>query len=99
MSVLRESARGRECQVRIPGYCNHDNDTVVLAHMNGGGLALKNPDLFGSFACSSCHDALDGRVRVHAHDAVNVKLMFMEGIIRTQRIWLEEELINYGSHT
>ena len=28
---LRALARGRECQVRIPGICNRDPATTVLA--------------------------------------------------------------------
>ncbi|ECK2143415.1 DUF1364 domain-containing protein, partial [Salmonella enterica subsp. enterica serovar Enteritidis] len=32
MADLRKAARGRECQVRIPGYCNHNPETTVLAH-------------------------------------------------------------------
>jgi len=36
-----ESARGQECQVRIPGICSHDPETVVFAHLNGGGMGMK----------------------------------------------------------
>jgi len=80
MSKLRKSARGRECQVRIPGYCNHDNDTVILAHKNGGGMGMKSPDLHGAFCCSSCHDILDGRVRLYNYEADKIKVMLYEGI-------------------
>lgn len=29
---LTKAARGRECQVRIPGVCNGNPETTVLAH-------------------------------------------------------------------
>ena len=32
MVDLRKAARGQMCTVRIPGYCNHDPETSVLAH-------------------------------------------------------------------
>ncbi|EIZ8685769.1 DUF1364 family protein, partial [Shigella sonnei] len=31
MVDLRKAARGQMCTVRIPGYCNHDPETSVLA--------------------------------------------------------------------
>ena len=61
---LRTFAKGKDCQVRIPGVCNFDPATTVLAHIRRGGVAgvgQKPPDLCGVHACSSCHDALDGR--------------------------------------
>jgi hypothetical protein len=63
---LRKLAKGRECQVRIPLVCNHDDSTVVLAHFRRGGVAgtgQKPPDLCGAWACSACHDEIDGRTR------------------------------------
>lgn len=29
---LRKTARGRECQLRVPGVCNFNPETTVLAH-------------------------------------------------------------------
>lgn len=62
---LRKFARGKECQVRIPGYCNRDTATTVWAHLRHGGVAgagQKPPDLCGVIACSTCHDIIDGRI-------------------------------------
>ena len=96
MSVLRKSARGRDCQVRIPGMCNFDPTTVVLAHLNGGGMGTKKHDLFGAFCCSSCHDAIDGRTRTdYSHD--EMELMHRQGGERTLAIWLAEGLINVNA--
>lgn len=91
MSKLRQSAKGRECTVRIPNCCNHDNATVILAHLNGGGMGMKQPDMFGAFCCAACHDAVDRRSRTIPYE--DARLAHLEGIIRTQQIWLKEGLI------
>ena len=60
---LRQSARGEECTMRL-GCCNHDPATTVLAHLrlfSMAGMGAKPPDWCAVFACSACHDALDGR--------------------------------------
>lgn len=93
MGKLRKSARGRECQVRLPGVCNFNPETVVLAHLAGGGMGMKKPDLQGAFCCSSCHDVLDGRVRNNRFTMDELELMHREGIERTQAIWVEEGLV------
>jgi hypothetical protein len=77
--------------VRIPGVCNGDPATTVLAHLNGGGMGMKRPDTSGAWACSGCHDAVDGRNVSHMYSVVEVELMFLDGVIRTQ-----EQLIREG---
>lgn len=52
--------------VRIPGVCNGNTETTVLAHIRRGGVAgmgQKPPDTCGVWACNACHDVLDGRAR------------------------------------
>ncbi len=88
---LRDSARGQPCLVRLPGICNHDNSTTVLAHLNGGGAGTKHSDLMGAFACSSCHDEIDRRTMLCNADYV--KLAHMEGMARTQQYWLDVGLV------
>lgn len=82
---LRKYARGKPCMARIPGVCNHNPETTVLAHLNGGGMGMKQPDLLGAWCCSDCHDFCDGRIR-----ALNIKVepkesYLIEAIIRTQQ--------------
>lgn len=89
---LRDSARGQPCLVRIPGICNHDPATTVLAHLNGGGMGTKKSDLFGAFCCSDCHDVIDGRVKVD-YLRPFIELMHHEGVERTQQHWLDVGLI------
>lgn len=93
MSALRKSARGRECQVRIPNYCNFNPETTVLAHLNGGGMGRKRHDLFGAFCCSACHDVLDGRVKARRYSMDDIERMHLEGMARTQQIWIDEGLV------
>jgi len=93
---LRKEARGRNCMVRIPGVCNGNSETVVLAHLNskrlfGVGTGQKVPDMFGAWACSSCHDVLDRRVMAATvHPVWELSIMFYEGVFRTQNELLKE---------
>jgi hypothetical protein len=82
---IRKAAKGQDCQVRIPGICNFNPETTVLAHRPGGPLGGKNPDYQGAFCCSSCHDIVDGRVRTWK-DKITVTNYFYEGVFRTQEI-------------
>ena len=98
---LRASAEGRECQIRIPGVCNGNPETTVLCHLPGGGMGRKQPDLLGAWGCSACHDVVDGRVKVKRwalgdtspYCEQEIYVMFLEGVIRTQQIWLDEGLV------
>ena len=92
MSKLTKSAKGRDCQVRLPNICNFTPETTVLAHLGGAGMGCKHNDIFGAFACSNCHDAVDHRIKT-CLTKDDLKLAHMEGIQRTQQIWINEGLI------
>ena len=87
---LRKEARGRECQVREPGICNGDNSTTVLAHLNGAGMGMKHHDLFGAWACSNCHDLLDGRNHAKIYSRQHRELIHLQAMLRTQKALLSE---------
>ncbi|CNE24912.1 DUF1364 domain-containing protein [Yersinia enterocolitica] len=94
MANLRKEARGRECQVRLPGICNGNNETVVLAHYRLSGICgtgIKPPDLFGAWCCSACHDEIDRRT--HIMDVESAHLAHLEGMVRTQAILLSENKV------
>ena len=63
--------------IRLPGICNFNSETTVLAHVRQNtGIGQKAPDLLGAWACSACHAAVDSD-RSH-------RLDFLEAVIRTQ---------------
>ncbi|WBT56355.1 DUF1364 domain-containing protein [Kosakonia oryzendophytica] len=95
MADLRKEARSRECQIRIPGICNGNPETSVLAHYRLAGTCgtgIKPDDMQGAIACNCCHDAIDGRVKTeYSHD--ELRLMHAEGVMRTLAIWKKEGLV------
>jgi hypothetical protein len=83
---LRKEAKGRGCMVRIFGICNHNSETVVLAHIRiagVSGMGMKSPDLIGAWACSACHDELDGRTRRSGLTRDELRLAHYDGMART----------------
>jgi hypothetical protein len=89
---LRKAARGRECTIRVPGYCNWNPETSVLCHLNGAGMALKHDDRHAAIGCSSCHDVVDFRTKT-AYSRIEIELMHHQAVIRTQKIWIREGLM------
>ena len=91
---LRKLAQGRECLVRLPGICNHNRETVVLAHVRlagVSGMGVKADDLLGAYACSRCHDAIDRRDT--SLDRDYVRLAHLEGVIRTIAVLRREGVL------
>jgi hypothetical protein len=61
--VLRNSARGETCTLRLPG-CNENEANVFLCHLRffgWAGIAQKPHDFLAVFACQHCHDIVDRR--------------------------------------
>ena len=100
MSKLRKSARGEQCLVRIPGICNGNAETVILAHLpdgTGGKVGGKSHDLCSVYACSDCHDAIDGRALVSqlsAEERLLIRLYAYEGHMRTLNKFVEKGLVS-----
>ncbi len=93
---LRESARGRECTLRIPGHCNHDASTSVLAHapFGGRGIGVKASDAHAVIACAGCHDALDRRALLKVPEWELYECL-IRGLGETQAVWEKEGLVRY----
>lgn len=67
---LRNSAKGQMCTLRLDD-CNYNRETTVLAHIRMAGRAgagQKPNDYEACFACSSCHDVIDGRKKGYYTD-------------------------------
>ncbi|CAM2295379.1 DUF1364 domain-containing protein [Ralstonia mannitolilytica] len=65
MSKIRESARGEDCLVRIPGACTFDPAYTIWSHYRGlaggKGMGHKSDDLCGAYACTACDAVYDGQ--------------------------------------
>ncbi|HYD75756.1 MAG TPA: nuclease domain-containing protein [Ramlibacter sp.] len=85
--AIRDSARGEACAVRLIGVCNHNPETTVWSHYPGHagdrGMGTKSLDLAGCYACSACHDAVDGRTRYPGLDALALRLAWHEAHLRS----------------
>lgn len=91
------SAKGKPCQVRIPGVCKPapENETTIPAHINGGGMGMKQSNIHIAYCCSACHDWLD---RGWVHDKrseirADRDLLHLEAVIRTQIIMIEDGIL------
>lgn len=83
---LRNSAKGQPCAFCIPGVCNGDPSTTVLAHIRDEhkGLGNKANDISAAFACSACHDHYDQH-RMSREDELFFALRALQ---RTHEIWV-----------
>lgn len=85
-NAIRQSARGEACALRLD-CCNGDPETTVWAHLQffaWSGMAMKSNDLLGVYACSACHDSLDGRTTTDHWGFDDVLRAFGESITRLQ---------------
>jgi len=97
MSKITDSAKGQECQVRIPGVCSGEPSTVVWAHAigtaSGKGIGMKSPDILGAYACQKCHDAYDRRIQPKDLTYARIKECFNDGHMRSLRILIDKGLV------
>lgn len=90
---ITKSAEGEECQVRLPGICNFNNETTIFAHVGeGGGMGSKVADIHGAYCCSDCHKEIDGQT-MGMENRNLVELYSWHGVQRTQTILVIKELI------
>jgi hypothetical protein len=83
-----KSARGQSCTLRIPGVCNSNPETTVLAHVGRHGSAKRNHDDEAVFACSARHDAIDYRTNLFlAHDETE------QALLRKDRAYFIEQAL------
>ena len=90
LKKIRKSAEGQDCTVQSP-WCNHDPATTVLAHYHAPGhgtMGGKDDDTSAAYACSSCHDWLDGRFipKLGDHPWADKEHFWFRGVLRTFRL-------------
>lgn len=101
MSALTDYAKGKDCMIRVPGYCTFKVEETVACHvplMGYHGTGLKMPDLFIAFGCGTCHAIVDRSQHIDLDDAW-VRGLHLEGMIRTQAYILKHNpmlLANYA---
>lgn len=85
---IRKSAKGRRCTLRLPGICNHNPETTVLAHIHTkfSGMGCKSNDIHAFYCCSSCHSAYD------RHEVDNIDVL--GALVESQIIFYNEGLIS-----
>lgn len=94
MTDLRKLARGQPCRIRLPGICNGDPATTVLAHIKYGWYgSIKPPDIIGVHACSSCHDATDRRRRDVSNEEVD--LAVLRGLCEMLNWYVEQKIVRW----
>lgn len=83
---LTKAARGRDCQVRLPG-CPNNTETTVLAHYRLAGtcgVGIKPNNLQGAWCCDYCHSVCDGRIKApEGMTREDIRLAHAEGVMRT----------------
>ena len=91
---LTRHAKGQDCTVRIYPFCNFNPETTVFAHApsEDKGAGIKSPDWWGAYACSTCHDIVDGRMKVDVPKN-DIQSCFIDGVYRTMKIRIEEGVI------
>lgn len=94
MSKITQSARGKECKIRLFPYCNQDPETTVFCHAPSAhkGMGVKSPDWWGTYGCSVCHDIVDRRIRVDLTD-YEIDKNFFRAVFEFQAEAHEEGLI------
>lgn len=92
---ITKHAKGQECQVQIFPYCNQNPETTVFAHAwcEDKGVGIKSPDWFGAFACSACHDIIDGRHQINDMSLPEIHKAHLNGVYRTWKILIEDGII------
>jgi hypothetical protein len=93
---ITKAARGRDCQVRLPG-CPNNTETTVLAHYRLAGtcgVGIKPSSLQGAWADHYCHDVIDGRIPPpESLSRDEIRLYHAEGCFRTMDTLVREGVI------
>lgn len=90
---IRNSAKGEECALRFYQVCNGNPETTIFAHVgSAGGMGIKCGDNFGVYACSRCHDLIDGRIK-HPEGNYDFSEDVLRALEETQQKLIDKELM------
>jgi hypothetical protein len=93
---LRKLAAGKDCVVRLPGVCNGNPETTVLAHLKRGWCgSVKPPDICGVYACSACHDAIDGRRRFDEYTREQIDAILLRALCQQLAGYAKEGVVKW----
>lgn len=96
-TAIRKSAAGEQCTLRLPGVCNRDPATTILAHLRmfgAAGMGQKPADYAAVYACHACHDALDRRDMMTAGQCGMEDIL--RGLMETHRRLAAKGLLHMG---
>ena len=93
---LRKLAEGQECMLRLPGICNHNPETTVLAHIRNQwfGGSSKPPDICGIWACSACHDEMDNRTQI-IPDRAYLQWWILDALCRQLHWYFKQGIVKW----
>lgn len=98
---IRQSARGKDCQVRYVGICTRDPAHTIWSHarwgaqvgVGGKGMGTKSDDLAGAYACAACDAAFDQMLRAGDYTRQELDLDWMMGHLRSLAILQRDGLV------
>lgn len=98
---IRESARGKDCQVRYVGICTHDPAHTIWSHARWGaqlgeggrGMGTKADDLAGAYACGACDAAFDQMMNAGDYTREALDLDWCLGHLRSLGILQREDIV------
>ena len=94
---LRKLARGQECMVRLPGICNRNPETVVLAHVRNQWFSRgsKPLDICGVWACMACHDCIDAREKNSSLSRAELEAYVLDALCRQLHHYAKEGIVRW----
>ncbi len=97
MSKITASARGEDCQVRIPGVCTFDPEKTIWSHCRHGaagkGKSIKALDVAGAYACTACDACYDQMQGAKGMTREQIDLDWFMGHMRSLVLLAQKGLI------
>ena len=94
---ITDSAKGKDCTLRIYPHCEENPETTVFCHAPSSfkGISIKSPDHWGAYGCHTCHMIMDGQIKSDLNNAQKNEI-WLRAICETQLILITLGLLNLG---